>query len=658
MKRLHNFFCAFFLAVGAGAASLPFGWQFEQTFDLSTAGLAKISLPATTLGSARPALEDLRLDDDAGNEIPYVIESPAPTPPIIQPPQSFHVSINEKNTLVTIETGISQPIDALQLESPAGDFIKAVRVECSANGKTWDTVAQGKPVFRQNDGVANLKIGFAPTISKWLRLTVDDARSPPVPWTSAWLFSSAKESAPVETFPVAMSERDENTGETRLALDLGTANQDVVAVHLETSEPLFMRQVIFAVPQIVEDAVHEQTIGQGTVYRVAVPGQSASENLSVPLQKSIRSRELILYIENRDSPPLPIKSVSITRRPVYFAFLARRPGTFHLLSGNAHCDPPHYDLAALNMDLKSVPVAAITLPPPVDNPDYRPPEVLAGIEPSGAPLDISQWQFRNAIHMSGEGAQQIELDPDVLAHANSGFADLRVMDGSNQVPYLIERTSINRAISPSVTATNDPKNPQLSRWLIRLPQSSLPITRLTCVSQTPLFDRQMSLYEQVTDDRGETFRRDLGGARWTQTPGDETKEFSLGLEQAPQMDALFLETENGDNPAISLDHFRCFYSATRILFKARAKDEFYLYYGNPNASSPQYDLTLVAGQLLAADKKTASLAGEQPLKKASWTENEVPGKGGILFWGILAVVVAVLLAVISRLLPKKPMDAD
>jgi hypothetical protein len=658
MKRLHNFFCAFFFVLGAGAAGLPSGWQFEQTFDVSTTDLAKISLPTTTLGSARPALEDLRLYDDDGDEIPYVIESPAPTPPIVQRPKSFHTSINEKNTVITIETGLPQPIETVQLETPAGDFIKAVRIESSANGKTWDILAQGQPVFRQNDGVANLKIGFALTTAKWLRLTVDDTRSQPVPWTGALLFSSAKESAPVETFPAAISERDENTGETRLALDLGTANLDILAVRLETSEPLFMRRIVFAVPQISEDAVREQTIGQGTIYRVAVPGQSASENLSVPLLKSIRSRELILNIENHDSPPLPINSVSITCRPVYLAFFTRKPGTFHLLSGNANCNPPHYDLADLNMDLKSIPVTAIKVPPPVDNPDYQPSEVLPGIEPSGAPLDISQWQFRSAIHISSEGAQQIELTPDVLAHADSSFADLRVMNGSNQVPYLIERTSITRAISPSVTATNDSKNPQLSRWLIRLPQSSLPITQLTCTSRTPLFDRELSLYEEVIDDRGETSRRDLGGARWTQTPDGKTKEFSLALEEAPRTDALFLETENGDNPPIVLDHFQCFYSATRILYKARANDELYLYYGNPNASSPQYDLSLVAGQLLAADKKTASLTDEQQLKKASWTPNEIPGKGGIIFGGILGVVVIGLLAIISLLLPKKQTETS
>ena len=56
--------------------------------------------------------------------------------------------------------------------------------------------------------------------------------------------------------------------------------------------------------------------------------------------------------------------------------------------------------------------------------------------------------------------------------------------------------------------------------------------------------------------------------------------------------------------------------------------------------------------MLTADKKAATLSTGQQLKKPSWQEYEVPGKGGALFWGMLAVVVVVLLIIISRLLPK------
>lgn len=658
MKRLNNFpsglfcGCALLLGISATAANLPSDWRHEQSFDVSATGLVKTSLPVETLDAARPALEDLRLYNNAGNEVPYLIERPMPSPKIVRAAKSFQVSLNANNTVITLETGLAQPLDGVTLESPAMNFIKAVRVESSDDGKHWQTVTQGQPIFRQPYGASQLKISFPAGISKWLRLTVDDQRSQPIPFTGALVHAATGERAPGELIPVTISERDENPGQTRLALNLGAANLDIAAIQLETTEALFMRQVALAVPQISEDTIREQTIGQGAIYRVAVEGQTPSEDLSVPLENLVRSRELILLIKNGDSPPLAISAVRVERRPVYLIFLARQPGTYHLLTGNDHCTAPSYDLAGLDMNLKGVAVSSIKVPPPADNPDFRAPEVLPGLELTGATLDISEWKFRKPVEISNAGAQQLELDLDVLAHAQPGFADLRLLRGSNQVPYIIEHTSISRAIAPTVTATNDVKNPKLSRWLIKLPQSDLPLTRLTCVSPTPLFERSLSLYEELTDERGDKYRHELGGATWTQTPERKSKDFSLAFNSAPQGDTLFLETENGDNPPIELEKFTAFYPATRILFKAKPADELFLYYGNPRVAPPSYDLNLVAGQMLAAEKETASLTAEEQLKKSSWRENEVPGRGGFVLWGILAVVVVGLLVIISRLLPK------
>ena len=348
----------------------------------------------------------------------------------------------------------------------------------------------------------------------------------------------------------------------------------------------------------------------------------------------------------------PSARCGVERRPVYLVFNARQPGAYHLLTGNGRCAAPRYDLAALGMDLKSIAVSPVKIPPPSDNPNFRAPEVLPGLETAGVALDVADWKFRKPVKISGGGAQQIELDLDVLAHTQPGFADLRVLHGSNQVPYIIQRTSITRSLTLVVTATNDVKQPLLSRWIIQLPRAGLPITRLTCASHTSLFERSMSLYEELTDERGDRYRHLLGSAAWVQTPQRKLREFALVLNDTPHSDTLFLETANGDNPPIALEKFTAAYPATRILFKAKPDDELFLYYGNPRAASPSYDLSLVAGQLLAADKNAASLSDEQQLKKSSWRENQVPGKGGAIFWGILALVVVVLLIVISKLLPK------
>ena len=92
---------------------------------------------------------------------------------------------------------------------------------------------------------------------------------------------------------------------------------------------------------------------------------------------------------------------------------------------------------------------------------------------------------------------------------------------------------------------------------------------------------------------------------------------------------------------------------TRLVFKTTESPA--LYYGNPSSSSARYDLNLVAMKLLSADKAIAALGAEETLTKAAWTEGGLlTGVRVWLFWNILVLVVAGLIAVIVRLLPKPP----
>ena len=638
--------------IRARAADLPADWQHEQTFDVPAAGLVKLNLPVETLGRARPGLEDLRLHDDAGNEVPYFLERPVPGVKVTQNAKSFEVILNPANTVITIETGLAQPLDAVTLVSPASGFIKPVRIEGSEDGRRWQALAQGQPIFRRFGGLEQLRLPVTPGRWPWLRLTVDDRRSPPVPFTGARVHAATAEPVASEQFDAAVVERHENPGETRLTLDLGAANEDIAAIQIETGEPIFTRQVVLAVPEVHQDSIREEQLAEGVIYRVAIEGQPVTADLSVPVERQVRSHELLLLIRNQDSPPLPIKAVRVQRRPVHLGFFAPQPGRYHLLIGNSHCAPPRYDLAALGANFKTAAISPVTLSALTNNPNYRPPEALPGIQAEGVTLDVAAWKFRKAIHLTNGGAQQLELDLDVLSHAQPGFGDLRLMRDGRQVPYIVKHTSISRALTPAVTVTNDARDRTLSRWVIKLPQSNLPLTRLACVSPTALFKREVFLQEELSDERGGKYRRALGHASWVRTPGDNKKELVIALDGPPRSDTLYLETQNGDNPAIELEKLQCFYPVTRLMFKAGADDAMFLYYGNPSAGAPHYDLGLAAGQLLAADKSIATPAAAEQLGKSGWAEGRTAGQGGVILWSILALVVVVLLVVISKLLPK------
>ena len=304
------------------------------------------------------------------------------------------------------------------------------------------------------------------------------------------------------------------------------------------------------------------------------------------------------------------------------------------------------------LNLKTVAVTPIKPSPLADNPRYRAPEVLAGIQQGAAAVDVSKWKYRKAVSLEECGRTVHRVGPRRAPRTRNLTSPTCAWSPlANSCPIFSNPPPSRRALPPSATAASDKKDPTFSRWTLKLPRTGLPINRLDCEAHTPLFQRVVSLYEELSDNRGDKYRRPLGSASWVQTPDRAAQPLSLTLDASPTGNTLILETHNEDNPPIDLAKFQAFYPATRVLFKAQPGEELLLYYGNPQASAPHYDLSLVAGQLLAAEHAEAGLGAEEQLKK-SWADTYNPGKGGIVFWGVLAVVVVVLLIIVSRLLPQ------
>ena len=77
-----------------------------------------------------------------------------------------------------------------------------------------------------------------------------------------------------------------------------------------------------------------------------------------------------------------------------------------------------------------------------------------------------------------------------------------------------------------------------------------------------------------------------------------------------------------------------------------------LCFDNTAVSAPRYDLGMVAGTLLSAEKVVATLGAVERLKKAAQRDGEaLAGPTAYVFWGALALVVVGLLLVIRKLLP-------
>jgi hypothetical protein len=396
--------------------------------------------------------------------------------------------------------------------------------------------------------------------------------------------------------------------------------------------------------------LHEQTLTSAVLYRVELNGKIEAR-LDIPIEKQVYGRELVLLIDNGDSPPLLISEVRADRRMTRLLFFAPAAGSYSLLSGNSQCDPPRYDLSQLGDQLRRAVAAEGRVSTPVPNPGYDAAANLPQGFVTGAKIDIAPWKFRKPVQVAEAGAQQLELDPDVLARATPDLRDLRVVSENAQLPYLIERTSISRTVNLSAASTNDRERPTISRWQLKLPQAGIPITRITCASDSPLFERTLRIWEELTDDRGNKYPAELTQATWRRVPNQTARQLAASFEWPPRSDTILIETDNGDNPPIELHDFRGYYSATRVIFASAGSQRIALYYGNDEAATPRYDAKLIAAQLLRSERMAATLGPQETLKSERVMET-LSGSARYIFWGVLGIVVVALLLLISRLLPK------
>lgn len=632
-------------------AVVPSEWKYRQTFSINETGLVRVALPPSTLDQAQSGLIDLRLLNSAAQEIPYAIEIPAAPAASRARPKHFRVELQRLSTQVTIETDTNAALDGIELATPATNFVKAARLETSDDGEQWELIGDGLQLARGRQLDQTL-LPLNSLRAAFLRVTLDDWRTPVVPFTGATLLVAPAAQPSSIAVSAELAKREEFARETVLTLNLPARNLPLAEIVFETPAPLFARSVTLTERYFSNGEASEQIVAAGLIFRSPARGSGTRERLTIPLNLTAGSRELLVHIQNEDNPPLALSGIKVQRRPVWLVFHAAAAGDYAVLTGNRHVVAPRYDVAMLREELPSARESSAELGSPQPNPEYKVVDPLADAPLLGTPLDVSKWKYHRSVSPASAGVQELELDLEILARAQPGLGDLRLMREGHQVPFLIDRTSLYRTLRVEPTPDDDPQTPRISRWKVKLPWTRTPLTRLTLTTNTALFSRNLQVYEKIASERGDTWRSSLASPlSWSVTPGQRETALSLSLQATPQSDTLFLETDNGDNPPITLTGAQFEYPVVRLLFRSDAQP-LEIFYGNDQARTPAYDLRLVAPQLLDEEKNPAKLS--EPVSSESSAPLLSYLKGGVLLWSSLALVVATLLFAIARLLPKPP----
>lgn len=268
----------------------------------------------------------------------------------------------------------------------------------------------------------------------------------------------------------------------------------------------------------------------------------------------------------------------------------------------------------------------------------------------GAEIDVSRWTHAREIRLERAGVHVLELDFHALAGSANQGADLRLVRDGRQVPYVIERPPLFRELALGLAIDRDQSHGGHSRWRVALPATNLPLARLTLQTGSALFQRRLTVSEPYASSRRSEDHRQVAVAEWHRRPGDGDT-LNIPLELRPASDHLLIDTDNGDNPPLVLVAARAAHAVTRLVFRAEP-GVVTLHYGNLRALPAHYDVTLIADQLLNAERHPVKLGAPREPSRGLWSDL-LAGRLSVLFWGVLAVVTATLLIIVRRLLPRQ-----
>jgi len=665
-----------FVALGVVAVSAqqapPPAFRFERPIVTGGTGPRRLPIDVPLLVGTAPVrrasewLGDLRIYDATGSEVGYLLVGDPPTAPSYRSAALLPIASVDTPTEKTsgFEADLGEPafIDRFRVDGLPAPFLKRLKLEGSGDRGHWTLlVAEGTLFDLPEERLQLIELRFRPGSYRYLRLTWDDNSSGRLPrpaGASAGIVPPNTTTTPPLTTPLAFERRPSEPGSSRFRLRLPAGRLPIAKLHLDVGGGHILRAAKVFEARLSGTQLTPVVLGQATLARV-VRGDLTAADLRIAIDSPTEA-QLDLEIDDGDNPPIDLRGVTAEFVPLPWIYVEAPAGSLTARYGNTTLTAPRYDLEAARDQIHIDAIAAATwgearVRAESENATPAPP-----LPTVGAAVDVAQFKYVRAVAAGDPGLVAVGLDANVLAHSAGPagwFADLRVVDSADrQIPYIVEHAaeplSLDLAVEKLAAA---PKTLPATRsgrsvYRVRYPVSGLPPTRLVLTTSARVFERRVNVAEEREPDmdrRRDAWLDTMATSRWTHADQDRpAMPLSLPVRSTRGTDLLII-VEEGDNAPLPIASARVLLPAYRIrLF--REANALRVAYGRVDLSRPQYDLALLAPQLLGAPAADVALDAEQTSAVATTAALVSPR----LFWTALTIAVIVLIGLIARLLRK------
>jgi hypothetical protein len=371
------------LALAAASADLPQKWSSWRYWrqlspsasDVANAAAAQFTVPWELFSHCAPGCMDLRLIDQSGAEIPFLLNTQS-SPRPANSERNARILENSfvagQYTQVVGDLGSESDFDRVTVQTSRSDFLVWTEVALSDDGRTWRTVEPHAPIarFRSRSIEGTQTLSIHALGSRYIRLRISN---PPEKFPVNGLLVSRAEEPSASRSEVHFNFAESASAqpvESVFEASLASPNQPHSEVRLQTDTAEFYRGIRVAGSK---DGQEWSYFGSGFVYRYK-QGDKIRELLAVEYPEVSGYRRIRVEVINGDDQPLR----NVTLRCAALArtiALRYTPGTrYRLLYGNDKAGHGQYDLANyFHVSAEAQPILTLSVGPEEITGNYRDP---------------------------------------------------------------------------------------------------------------------------------------------------------------------------------------------------------------------------------------------------------------------------------------------
>ena len=338
------------IASFAHAEFLPQEWLFTKNI-ITPEGVGKdtligVELDSEVFGKVKKDMGDLRIIDNNGVEVPYVLRSETTKSQTVRySPKMYDLSFTAgDSTSFIVDFGGNVAHNEISILTSSRNFRKQVKILGSNDRISWKTLSEGKEIYdySMEFSARDTSISYPESLYRYLQIRIDDSeeKAIKVSGVSAQRFEVTRAKKVFYQPTVIQEEKDK---QTIITADVGQRGLETDSATLVISSQNFQRHVSVLSS---DNNKNWSTIGSDILYSYQTSKINSSK--SIINYGSIKKRYVRFVIDNYDNQPLTIENkITLEGFAHSILFLADANKTYGLYYGYENGYMPHYDFESV-----------------------------------------------------------------------------------------------------------------------------------------------------------------------------------------------------------------------------------------------------------------------------------------------------------------------